>query len=259
MRKDRLKSGFTLIELLVVISIIAILASILFPVFARVRENARRSSCQSNLKQIGLGLLQYVGDYDDQMPRSFFGANPQATKIDNYKWMDAIQPYAKSEQVFVCPSDAGAKYRWSGNLAAGEKSENYGSYGQNGAYSAANDAQTPPRSAGAYLISMAEISQPAQTMWAADTNNRFEANGNFGIGGGNWLRAVNNPTIKTNADEPRIPAGSRQLDTIIDRHLGTTNVLFCDGHVKAMKLETLAQTRTVGGVAVMPMFTIEED
>ena len=62
------KKGFTLIELLVVIAIIAILAAILFPVFARARENARRSSCQSNHKQIALGILQYTGDYDDTLP-----------------------------------------------------------------------------------------------------------------------------------------------------------------------------------------------
>lgn len=62
------KKGFTLIELLVVIAIIAILAAILFPVFARARENARRASCQSNLKQIGLGILQYAQDYDERYP-----------------------------------------------------------------------------------------------------------------------------------------------------------------------------------------------
>lgn len=64
------KTGFTLIEMLVVISIIAVLAAILFPLFARARENARRSSCQSNLRQIGLGMLQYCGDYDDKLVRS---------------------------------------------------------------------------------------------------------------------------------------------------------------------------------------------
>src|SRR4028118_1242734 len=106
------RKGFTLIELLVVIAIIAILAAILFPVFARARENARRASCQSNLKQVGLGLLQYIGDYDETLPFSFFGtagnSTPAGTAPDNYKWMDAIQPHVKSEQPFNWPSDSAA-------------------------------------------------------------------------------------------------------------------------------------------------------
>src|SRR5687767_10691477 len=68
------KTAFTLIELLVVIAIIALLAAILFPVFARARENARRAGCQSNLKQIGLGIMQYSQDYDELMPSSFIRA-----------------------------------------------------------------------------------------------------------------------------------------------------------------------------------------
>jgi prepilin-type N-terminal cleavage/methylation domain-containing protein/prepilin-type processing-associated H-X9-DG protein len=92
------RRAFTLIELLVVIAIIAILAAILFPVFARARENARRASCQSNLKQIGLGILQYVQDYDEKFP-------PATVSDPNVVgWAGAIQPYVKSEQLFRCPS-----------------------------------------------------------------------------------------------------------------------------------------------------------
>ena len=95
-----------MIELLAVIAIIAILAAILFPVFARARENARRSSCQSNLKQIGLGLLQYSQDYDETVPRSAYIGYYGQSGDGSYKWMDAIYPYVKSEQIFVCPSDS---------------------------------------------------------------------------------------------------------------------------------------------------------
>ena len=99
------KRGFTLIELLVVIAIIAILAAILFPVFARARENARRASCQSNLKQIGLGIMQYTQDYDEKFPAQEID-NPALTTQSN--WILNTQPYLKSYQLFVCPSTGAA-------------------------------------------------------------------------------------------------------------------------------------------------------
>jgi prepilin-type N-terminal cleavage/methylation domain-containing protein/prepilin-type processing-associated H-X9-DG protein len=100
------KSGFTLIELLVVIAIIAILAAILFPVFARARENARRSSCASNLKQMGLGVMQYTQDYDEKYPFMANGQNisPFATDAAAENPWKAIYPYIKSWQLYRCPS-----------------------------------------------------------------------------------------------------------------------------------------------------------
>lgn len=102
------KTGFTLIELLVVVAIIAILAAILFPVFGRARENARRSSCASNLKQLGLAWQQYNQDYDERtlpMAGSFTGGfvlTPVAGTGTH--WPTAIDPYLKSRQILVCAS-----------------------------------------------------------------------------------------------------------------------------------------------------------
>ena len=101
------RRGFTLIELLVVIAIIAILAAILFPVFARAREKARQTSCLSNLKQLGLAINMYLQDYDERFPFNR-GYNHGATYppvVQYYSWVVLIEPYVKNSQVFVCPSD----------------------------------------------------------------------------------------------------------------------------------------------------------
>lgn len=94
--------GFTLIELLVVIAIIAILAAILFPVFAQAREKARQISCVSNGKQMGIGLYMYAQDYDEHLPRVYTATN--GVNNGPRDWKDDIQPYIKNRQVFVCPS-----------------------------------------------------------------------------------------------------------------------------------------------------------
>ena len=99
-RRARRARGFTLIELLVVIAIIAILAAILFPVFAKARENARRASCQSNMKQLGLGIMQYTQDYDETLPCGTTGAGSANG------WAGQIYTYLKSGAIYTCPNDS---------------------------------------------------------------------------------------------------------------------------------------------------------
>ena len=97
---SRPQCAFTLIELLVVIAIIGLLAAILFPVFGRVRENAKRSSCLSNMKQIMMGTMQYTQDNDERIPILV-----SVTAPGEYPWFQRLQPYVKSKSVFHCPSD----------------------------------------------------------------------------------------------------------------------------------------------------------
>src|SRR5262249_20904915 len=95
------RRGFTLIELLVVIAIIAILAAILFPVFAQAREKARAISCLSNTKQMGAGLMQYYQDYDETVILNSYGGS---TIPGSSSWPDHLQPYLKNDGVLICPS-----------------------------------------------------------------------------------------------------------------------------------------------------------
>jgi len=100
------RTGFTLIELLVVIAIIAILAAILFPVFARAREKARQASCSSNLKQIGLSLMMYVSDYDERFPSDSLDASLGQARLGWQGWIsNGIYPYSKNGNIFQCPSN----------------------------------------------------------------------------------------------------------------------------------------------------------
>ena len=232
----RNRRGFTLIELLVVIAIIAILAAILFPVFARARENARRASCQSNLKQMGLGIIQYTQDYDEAMPGHNMG--------NGQLWMDIIQPYIKSDQLFVCPSHPNGKYTSNLDPTTGRPAPGgIGSYGANVASWEEGDSSTPSFSI--YdrhgKTSLSAIGSPSSTYMVGDSNN-WEVP---------WQNIGNQPQIVGNP-------GQRTLSQAAERHLETTNVLYCDGHVKAVKLNALVALGNTTPPAYK-VFSIEAD
>lgn len=160
--------GFTLIELLVVISIIAILAAILFPVFAQVREAARATSCLSNQKQIGNGLLMYLQDYEEVTPPADYGTAPPNSEFAfqtpggarALTWADVFQPYIKSLKVFKCPSDSTGVPLAGGVPLPGEPL----CYGLNQYF-----YRTPPNNFhSGYGMSLPEIPSPSAKIYVAE-------------------------------------------------------------------------------------------
>lgn len=247
------KSAFTLIELLVVIAIIAILAAILFPVFARARENARRTSCQSNLKQIGIGMLQYVQDYDEKVPRSYYGIDRDASGAGRWKWMDVIFPYVKNEQIFNCPSDIltatrvsadkGAVYKYHDGTVSDSLGYNYGSYGANQTYYNIGPDALPPFSIDA---TMPRILDPSNTVWIGETLPIDASNSSFHTFEFSWADRTDQPTAVNTVRNIPVIYGTGATVALAARHLGTSNVLYCDGHVKAVRLESLMKPSSTG-------------
>jgi len=194
------RRGFTLIELLVVIAIIAILAAILFPVFAKAREKARQTSCLSNVKQISLGMVQYAQDYDERMVPSAVNVYdyvaPDGTWIhivpqSAMLWMYLVYPYVKNVQIFTCPS-------YSDNWSATYYDGSCG-YGKN-----------------PYIdISLGTIDEPASTILLTDCNYYLA----------DW-------DVRTDGDAT---SGSDNADPPRNCHNDGANFGFADGHAKWLK------------------------
>ncbi len=154
------RRGFTLIELLVVIAIIAILAAILFPVFAKAREKARTSSCLNNCKQLGLAIMQYAQDYDERYPLAVYYDGAGVLRF----WIDGILPYAKNQQLLDCPSHRGAPSTCttcSNSIAFGRFGDL--GYGFNHYYT-----NYPSGFVGLGGRPMAEVSRPAEVFMVMD-------------------------------------------------------------------------------------------
>jgi prepilin-type N-terminal cleavage/methylation domain-containing protein/prepilin-type processing-associated H-X9-DG protein len=223
------KKGFTLIELLVVIAIIAILAAILFPVFARARENARRASCQSNLKQIALGVFQYKQDYDEKLPVPAY-SNGAGTATSPYGWADSLQPYLKSTQIYQCPSETTAP-------TSVPTAQGYTDYWINASAASLADASFTASSL-TVLLGDGDGANPS-SIGTYGSSSRYATMAGATIGG------VTTPaTCATTLTTPT----NAITDKGASRHLDGGNYAFADGHVKWYKA-TASGSSTIAGIA----------
>jgi prepilin-type N-terminal cleavage/methylation domain-containing protein/prepilin-type processing-associated H-X9-DG protein len=200
------RAGFTLIELLVVIAIVAILAAILFPVFAQAREAARKTTCLSNMRQLGTGLTMYMDDYDSTF--FFFGHDSQLSRVDparplgatrDNRWWNQILPYTRSGGgLIVCPSDSGRLPHSTENGQAGKP--------------------LVPRSyvANRMLesLSLAAVDRPAEIVLVTEKGDPFDDS---------WFEPPKNLYDKPGFGQPVLA---------LRRHARGANAMFCDGHAK---------------------------
>ena len=198
------RTGFTLIELLVVIAIIAVLAAILFPVFAKAREKARQTTCASNEKQLALGVLMYAQDNEETLPPTASGDGVSIL----FLWPDLLRPYVKNEEVRFCPSDA---------------NETTNSYGLNELnFSDLTDTGAPPPK------TLAAFQAPADTVMMSE----------LGVGSIGNLADLTTPRLGAyKLTAPDVDLNDQYDARPAARHFERANVAWMDGHVKAFRLE----------------------
>lgn len=225
--------AFTLIELLVVVAIIAILAAILFPVFAQARTKARQASSLSNLRQIGIGIAMYMQDNE-----AYPGGSSPGSQTPRTRWPDHIYPYVKNEAIFLAPGADEETFR---KPFAHNANVKYGGYGYNFQY--LGNTRFP------FYASDADIVAPAETVAVADTEGcSFDA----GVRNvGNYM--IDPPLPSARGSRPATPGagfygdpaagdcvgknGCRAVPS--ERHQGMVMVGFADGHAKAIKRSRL--------------------
>jgi prepilin-type N-terminal cleavage/methylation domain-containing protein/prepilin-type processing-associated H-X9-DG protein len=242
-------TGFTLIELLVVIAIIAILAAILFPVFALVRDTARQASCTSNLKQIGIAVQMYVQDYDETLPPCVIAVptlNPTGlfTVVTRYGfrgrlWASLVQPYTKNSRIFTCPSAANSA-RVNGRGVGGAPRGFVGGppHAPRVVAGSARDGIwqeliAPPRGTNVgSALALAAVRSPASKTMLWDCQNPSW----YGIGTDAfrpelWDFNFARRGLKNTRDRPNIMAF---------RHHGRANLLYVDGHVRSLNKDQIS-------------------
>jgi prepilin-type N-terminal cleavage/methylation domain-containing protein/prepilin-type processing-associated H-X9-DG protein len=229
---SRSKRAFTLIELLVVIAIIAILAAILFPVFAKAREKARQITCASNEKQLGLAFLQYIEDYDEMMPS---GTAPGVSDTDlRVGWAGQIYTYVKSTGIFACPDDPTT-------VGAGENPVSYlynasFSWPINGGFPWMNSAIMDSPASTVLLFEASGYEAPLTTPGETSSATAVGWTGwtPTNIPGGTGMYETGYMGSGTQQQSTVPPGGNGQYAAKTGWHTDQSNFLFADGHVKAL-------------------------
>lgn len=240
------KSAFTLIELLIVIAIISILAAILFPVFAQARGKARQTTCLSNEKQIGLGVLMYAQDYDETLPRANYavplGTNPLGPTLERVHWYQAVEPYIKASYnplkaggklgIWVCPD-----YEKTANAKFGF--EPAWSYSWNANNGEAQAPGVPPEWLLDSVKTLAFIQYPAQNILASE-----------GAGRRVYTHGNDTGVYETDASDPGV-GKDNNINYVLarGRHNDGSNYVLADGHAKWLRAPKPDYTGTIDDFA----------